>query len=158
MPLRPILLLVALVLLSQAVRYLRGFFCCVFVCLFVGIFVGFFACFLLLSSSAKAALQVLHGPFETHLVKGQQFCGTHTTSSTSSCYFSLVLWNLLLFVTLLPQHTLNWPPSPPKVILSLPPSLPRQQQCLYPLRALPSHTEGKNTNPQTPNRPTAALA
>lgn len=101
-PLRPILLLVALISLSQAVSCLRG----LFVVGFLVVLVGWVFLLLAPSSSAKAALQILHSPFETHLVKGQKFCGTWTTSSTSSsgdgCYFSWALWNLLLFVTLLP--------------------------------------------------------
>lgn len=70
---------------------LWGFFGCLF--LFVLVW-GFFCFYLVLApfSSAKAALQGLLSPFETHLVKGQQFCGTHTTSSTSSSGDVISAW------------------------------------------------------------------
>lgn len=111
-------------------------FCCGFFLVVLGFFV-----LLAPSSSAKAALQVLHSPFETHLVKGQQFCGTHTPSSTSSSgdvispWLSGIcccLWHCCHSLT--QQHTWNWL-ALFSLSYSITPFLPRQQQ-------LPLSTQG----------------
>lgn len=153
-PLRPILLLVALVSPSQAVSCLRREFFVVFFFLFTSSF------FLICKGCTAGPPQPC---WDTPRQRTAVLWNTHNKQYLllRRCNFSLALWNLLLFVTLLPLT--NATARFDLAVLLLPKLLHRS---LPPKTAAAAFihsglclacTKGKNTNTEPPNQPTAAL-